>query len=746
MVLLRLLWGYLSQLKVLLIKNWKLSYRNWKTTAAQLLAPVVFLLLLLVIQHVPAANKEDKAPKPQNVQHIPLCQGRHKGDTDCYPLFYYPTNNTKVNSIMNILAEKNNLSISFDLKDKQHIIGWSNSTSLYQYLKNNPNKTLAAVDWDIHTDGSGVEQVKFNLLYNSSCPSLLTSCVDWRPVMWRALGEALAVQYHGNKDTNWTLAQSTYPILNPPSDAVKTYGILFFYCGSMFFFIILLYQITYEKENKLRLGMRTMGLKGSMYWFSWFITAQILNFLSCLLLIAVGNACDFQFFRNTSFAVLLVIFFVFQLTMSLMAFFCSTFLPTTKLAIYISMMLFIIGVLLTLILSVFGSFVFMELYTGGDVATTFRWLLTCLPMYNFAKAVFDVNNMSFSLGAITGQGYTWSDLYKKGALGENELIPPTIDSIYANLVLCGAFIVFSWYLDNVVGGHGVREPFYFLFTPRYWGLQRKPRMPPGTELQKSMSVSGDDEFFNNDRQYKQKQKADSYQSVIGSPDDFGENLSGLQAINLQKYYSSMFGLRKFHALRGFNANISEGNIFCLLGHNGAGKTTTVSILTGLLDATGGEGWIFGYNVNAEMDKIRAIMGVCPQHDILWDGLTAAEHLQLFAELKQVPRTQIRTEVAEKLDSVGLLSVANNQVSGFSGGMKRRLSVAMSCIGNPKIIFLDGVCFLHLLYFDFLFSLLSLQSFLVTSPNSVLFFLRTLQNQQQEWIQSAEDTSGTSFKS
>jgi len=135
-------------------------------------------------------------------------------------------------------------------------------------------------------------------------------------------------------------------------------------------------------------------------------------------------------------------------------------------------------------------------------------------------------------------------------------------------------------------------------------------------------------------------------------------------------------------------NIPQGSLFCLLGHNGAGKTTTINILTGLFPSSSGEAYIYGRNVRTEMNEIRHSMGVCPQHDILWDEMSAREHLELFCYLKNVPSQQRQAMIAEKLEMVRLTRVGNNRVGSYSGGMKRRLSVAISSIGEPDIIFLD----------------------------------------------------------
>jgi ABC-type multidrug transport system ATPase subunit len=95
------------------------------------------------------------------------------------------------------------------------------------------------------------------------------------------------------------------------------------------------------------------------------------------------------------------------------------------------------------------------------------------------------------------------------------------------------------------------------------------------------------------------------------------------------------------------------------------------MLTGLFSPTSGTAFIYGKNVLSDMDEIQNVMGVCPQHNILWDELTAREHLIFFAVLKRIPPMQIRDEVSDKLHQMGLSSVADDRVGSFSGGMKRR---------------------------------------------------------------------------
>ena len=128
----------------------------------------------------------------------------------------------------------------------------------------------------------------------------------------------------------------------------------------------------------------------------------------------------------------------------------------------------------------------------------------------------------------------------------------------------------------------------------------------------------------------------------------------------------------------------------ILGHNGAGKTTLINILTGILDPDVMDQTqiIINQQSISEIDQIRKHIGLCAQFDILWNQLTAEQHLHLFARLKGVPAHLRADKVDELLKMVSLGREGKNEVRGFSGGMKRRLSLAIAAIGDPKIILLD----------------------------------------------------------
>ena len=172
----------------------------------------------------------------------------------------------------------------------------------------------------------------------------------------------------------------------------------------------------------------------------------------------------------------------------------------------------------------------------------------------------------------------------------------------------------------------------------------------------------------------------------------GDTCNGLRVVGLKKtYFKKPCGRKSkndVHAVKGIWLEAADRELLSLLGHNGAGKSTTFSMLTGVLNPTEGSAKICGYDVETEMSKIREIMGVVPQFDILWGELTAYEHMSMFSKIKGVKAEVFESSIDELLDSVGLLHVKMARVANFSGGMKRRLSVAIASIGNPRIIFLD----------------------------------------------------------
>jgi ABC-2 type transport system ATP-binding protein len=141
-------------------------------------------------------------------------------------------------------------------------------------------------------------------------------------------------------------------------------------------------------------------------------------------------------------------------------------------------------------------------------------------------------------------------------------------------------------------------------------------------------------------------------------------------------------------LDGIDLTVPQGTVFSLLGANGAGKTTTVKILSTLIRADAGSARIAGHDLATEPDAVRAAIGVTGQFSAVDNLLTGSENLALMADLHHLGRSAGRRKVAELLDRFDLADAARKPVSTYSGGMRRRLDLAMTLVGTPEVIFLD----------------------------------------------------------
>ena len=154
----------------------------------------------------------------------------------------------------------------------------------------------------------------------------------------------------------------------------------------------------------------------------------------------------------------------------------------------------------------------------------------------------------------------------------------------------------------------------------------------------------------------------------------------IQVKGLQKSY------KKLHVLKGVDFDVVKGSIFALLGSNGAGKTTIVKILTTLLKQDSGTAAVNGFDVAAKPDDVRQSISLTGQFAAVDEILTGRENLIMIARLRHLKDP--RQVADELLNRFGLTDAADRRVSTYSGGMRRRLDIAMSLIGKPQVIFLD----------------------------------------------------------
>ena len=224
------------------------------------------------------------------------------------------------------------------------------------------------------------------------------------------------------------------------------------------------------------------------------------------------------------------------------------------------------------------------------------------------------------------------------------------------------------YADHVIPrGDEIKQPWYYIFQATYWFPQyfKKPASMVAAPSQ-------DDDV-----------KVEEY-----TPEQMRHLEKGdcVSISNLRKYFDSPSGPVK--ALDGLSLAMFPSEIISLLGHNGAGKTTLQGVLTGKLAMTGGSATVFGYDLESELAAVLAETGMCMQEDALWDSLTVMDHMSIVGGLRRIDKVTRRARTVDLLELLGLQAKMNVKVSALSGGMKRRLSLALAFISDPRLLLLD----------------------------------------------------------
>jgi len=152
--------------------------------------------------------------------------------------------------------------------------------------------------------------------------------------------------------------------------------------------------------------------------------------------------------------------------------------------------------------------------------------------------------------------------------------------------------------------------------------------------------------------------------------------------NLTKKYNDVT------AVDGLSLEVYKGELFGLLGPNGAGKTTTINVLCGLIPPTSGSVKVGGYDVTKETSKVKALIGVSPQETSIYAHLTGKENIEFFGNLHAMPKEKLKQNVKELLEKLSLEEDAKRRAGKYSGGMMRRINLAMALVHDPDIAFLD----------------------------------------------------------
>ncbi|XP_023666396.2 phospholipid-transporting ATPase ABCA3 [Paramormyrops kingsleyae] len=409
--------------------------------------------------------------------------------------------------------------------------------------------------------------------------------------------------------------------------------------------------VVQEKEKELKEYMRMMGLSNGLHWAAWFL----------------------MFFLFLSIS----IFFVTLI-------FCIKVSPNGAVLSYSDPTLVFVFLLFFAVATISFSFMISVFFSRANVAAAaggFIYFLSYIP-YVFLSPRYDllthpqkvsaclVSNVAMAMGAQLvgmfegkGTGIQWSNLFEPVTVDDDFSLAQVLGMLLLDALLYG---LVAWYVEAVFPGeYGVPLPCYFFLLPSYWC--GSPRLASVKEKEEEEDA----------------EKAVKGEFIEEEPSGL---VSGIKIKRLSKVFKA--GNKTREAVRDLTLNMFEGQISVLLGHNGAGKTSTLSMLTGLFPPTRGRAYINGYDICQDMALVRRSLGLCPQHDVLFDNLTVQEHLLFYAQLKGFPRQNIPEEVDRTIRILNLEDKRHARSKTLSGGMKRKLSIGIALIGDSKVVMLD----------------------------------------------------------
>ena len=784
-------WKLWDQFVAVAKKNVLLIGKHWKgSTASQILAPVIVVLILRMMQSIgnSALSKSDPNPQARSILSLESCHYAKK--SACDTLLYAPEGVPWVEEVMSIVRKQNMLSedevrpvpglvslqevgttkwcvdnyttslpcktqsmvdilgeYSGDLKvpdplctssviTQGHFVSpcarMRDNDTITQYMLENPGTTQNVVVFpaaylEVSVDLAAQIPFGYDLYYNSSIGQFPFRGNDHVLEAKKALDQAIlsfTKTHHGINgsteaslpatDVYFNISWSTFPRPEPRLKGFSAVGVgggYWFYLPPMIIFFTTLIEIVREKENGSRLMMSVMGLPNFITWIVWFLQGSLFSQLSSIILILSGLACNFDIFWNSNLLVLFLLFSLFGTAMASASQLLATLMSTVKGAQTTGYAIILVGfVFQTILGSGYGSLIYLLQSTSlPDWVVPIRYMLQLYPPYIMSMMYYIISKKSSSIVNVQeaaiekGEGFKLEDLFLEPEINDAKLFG-TIEvnvpkPIYCLLWLAFDTLVFALlaiYFDHVVAtGNGIiHHPLFFL-KRGYWCPRRKRGRHSKLEDIKEFS-----DVIETLSEAENKDVIDEAVRVNEKVSHFAEDDSVILVNLLSKTYNKCSiwqccgkcwkccskGSR--NAVDKVSVQLEKDSIFCLLGHNGAGKSTTINILTGIISPSSGFVSICGHDLSESLHEIQSMIGVSPQFDCLWDELSAIQHLRLYAAVKGIPPNKIDSEVEYCLSYVDLMSVAYDSTQTFSGGMKRRLSLAIALIGDPKAIFLD----------------------------------------------------------
>ncbi|XP_046676994.1 phospholipid-transporting ATPase ABCA1-like isoform X2 [Homalodisca vitripennis] len=410
--------------------------------------------------------------------------------------------------------------------------------------------------------------------------------------------------------------------------------------GFTFIMPSLLKEIVDEKTSGIKEMMKIMGMRSWVNWLNWIVYSLII-YLPVTFVITGLFVIDSGTGPPVSASFLLVWFNFILFTLAFLA------------LILAMSTLFTNGIVAMIAGEVvwYGTTVLLNTFIVSypDKFSLFINLLSCLcPSIALIWSFNCIKDFQKN-----GRSWTMRNFFDNRTGGGRVSVGLAFIMLIVDMIL---YSIITWYIDSVnPGPYGIPKPYNFMF-------KRSNGKKCGAASRTCHAAGSKNNYEIPPANIK----------------------IGIKIENLRKTFKQ----GKVVAVDKVDLDIYEDNITALLGHNGAGKTTTMSILAGFLPPSEGKVVVRGKSIFDNMDEFRSNLGLCPQHDLLFSFLTVREHLIFFGMLKGLSMSQSEQDGAVLMSKLSIFSKRNEQITKLSGGMKRKLCLAIALMGSPQILILD----------------------------------------------------------
>ncbi|XP_041099680.1 ATP-binding cassette sub-family A member 2, partial [Polyodon spathula] len=427
---------------------------------------------------------------------------------------------------------------------------------------------------------------------------------------------------------------------------------------------MMIQHIVAEKEHRLKEVMKMMGLNNAVHWVAWFITGFVQLSISVTALTAILKYG--KVLMHSDPFIIWLFLSIYAVATIMFCFLVSVLYSKAKLASACGGIIYFLSY-------VPYMYVAIREEVAHDKITAFEKCIASL----MSTTAFGLGSKYFALYEVAGVGIQWHTIHQSPVEGDDFNLLLSMMMLIIDATVYG---VLTWYIEAVHPGmYGLPRPWYFPLQKSYWlGSGRVETWEwvwpwsRGTRL----SVMEEDQAC-----AMEHRRTEETRGVEEEP-------SHLPLVVCIDKLTKVYKTGKKLALNKLSLNLHENQVVSFLGHNGAGKTTTMSILTGLFPPTSGSATIYGHDIRTEMDKIRKNLGMCPQHNVLFDRLSVEEHLWFYSQLKGMAEEEIRKEMNKMIEDLELSNKRHSLVQTLSGGMKRKLSVAIAFVGGSRAVILD----------------------------------------------------------